>query len=85
MRSGRIGCRRWIGVGRFNIKKGTPLRLRGLTIGFVLNAINDRNAILAMANINANTTIIPKSSSVERSQTGLFSETAIDTVPLYHM
>lgn len=67
------------------IKQGTPLRLRGLTIGSVLDVIHDRNAILAMAKINTNTTIIPKNSLVETSQTGLFSETAIDIIPLYNI
>jgi phospholipid/cholesterol/gamma-HCH transport system substrate-binding protein len=64
------------------IQKGTPLRLRGSSIGYVTEVSAELNSVLAMIKIDSSSTIIPRNSLVETNQTGLLNESVIDILPL---
>lgn len=64
------------------IRPGTPLRLRGINIGSVVDLISEINSVLVLADINSSLIAIPKNSLIETNQTGLLNDTAIDILPL---
>lgn len=64
------------------IRPGTPLRLRGFTIGSVIDVTSEINSILVLININSSAYLIPKNSLIETNQTGLLNDSIIDIVPL---
>nr|YP_009314892.1 Hypothetical protein ycf22 [Scinaia undulata]SCW23347.1 Hypothetical protein ycf22 [Scinaia undulata] len=64
------------------IKKGTPLRFRGLNIGSVVDVMIGVNSVLTLVLIDSVTNIIPVNSLVETNQTGLLNDAVIDIVPL---
>lgn len=66
----------------YGISKGTPIRLRGMNIGYINSIRIQSNSILTLANINSNRICIPKDSIIETNQTGLLNETVIDIIPL---
>nr|YP_009628721.1 hypothetical protein [Acrochaetium secundatum]QBX88504.1 hypothetical protein [Acrochaetium secundatum] len=64
------------------IRPGTPLRLRGINIGSVVDLISEINSVLVLVDINSSVIAIPKNSLIETNQTGLLNDTAIDILPL---
>nr|YP_009313047.1 Hypothetical protein ycf22 [Dermonema virens]SCW21301.1 Hypothetical protein ycf22 [Dermonema virens] len=66
----------------YGIKPGTPVRLRGLNIGSVVDISSELNSVLAIININSDKLIIPKNSLIESNQTGLLNDASLDILPL---
>lgn len=64
------------------IRPGTPLRLRGINIGSVVDLTSEINSVLVLVDINSSLITIPKNSLIETNQTGLLNDTAIDILPL---
>lgn len=60
---------------------GTPIRMRGVTIGFIKNIKLKTNCVLVQATINSHRTIIPSDAIVETTQTGLLNEAIVDFIP----
>ena len=61
---------------------GTPVRMRGISIGAVNRIQLKFNGILVLATINSEHIIIPKNSIIETTQSGLLNESIIDIVPI---
>ena len=61
---------------------GTPIRMRGVNIGFVRNIQLKINCVLVLATIYSKNTIIDKDSIIETTQTGLLNEAVVDIIPL---
>jgi phospholipid/cholesterol/gamma-HCH transport system substrate-binding protein len=61
---------------------GTPLRMRGINIGFIQNIQLKPDCILVLATINSKNIIISKSCLIETTQTGLLNDTVIDIIPI---
>jgi phospholipid/cholesterol/gamma-HCH transport system substrate-binding protein len=61
---------------------GTPLRLRGINIGSVIDLTSEINSVIVLVDINNSSITIPKNSLIETNQTGLLNDTAIDILPL---
>ena len=61
---------------------GTPIRMRGIAIGFINNIQLKVNSVLVSATINSDKTFISKNSIIETSQTGLLNESVVDIIPL---
>ncbi len=64
------------------IRPGTPVRLRGLNIGSVVDLTSEINSVLVLSEIHSTYTIIPKNSLIETNQTGLLNDTVVDILPL---
>lgn len=64
------------------IRPGTPIRLRGINIGSVVDITSEINSVLVLVDINNSLIAIPKNSLIETNQTGLLNDTAIDILPL---
>uniref|UniRef100_A0A1J3CAB3 Protein TRIGALACTOSYLDIACYLGLYCEROL 2, chloroplastic n=1 Tax=Noccaea caerulescens TaxID=107243 RepID=A0A1J3CAB3_NOCCA len=60
---------------------GTPVRIRGVTVGSVIRVNPSLKNIEAVAEIEDDKIIIPKNSLVEVNQSGLLMETLIDITP----
>ncbi|CAN6885011.1 unnamed protein product [Brassica oleracea] len=60
---------------------GTPVRIRGVTVGTVIRVNPSLKNIEAVAEIEDDKIIIPKNSLVEVNQSGLLMETMIDITP----
>ncbi|CAH2053232.1 unnamed protein product [Thlaspi arvense] len=60
---------------------GTPVRIRGVTVGTVIRVNPSLKNIEAVAEIEDDKIIIPKNSLVEVNQSGLLMETLIDITP----
>lgn len=61
---------------------GTPIRMRGISIGFINNVQLKMNAVLVSANISSDKIFIPKDSIIETSQVGLLNQSVIDIIPV---
>ncbi len=64
------------------IKRGSPVRLRGLIIGSVVELSNELNSILTLVKLNSSSLLIPRNSLIETNQTGLLNDSVIDIIPL---
>ncbi|KAK7316603.1 hypothetical protein RJT34_00191 [Clitoria ternatea] len=60
---------------------GTPVRIRGVTVGDVISVNPSLRSIEAVVEIEDDKTIIPRNSLVEVNQSGLLMETIIDITP----
>ncbi|XP_028758851.1 protein TRIGALACTOSYLDIACYLGLYCEROL 2, chloroplastic isoform X2 [Neltuma alba] len=60
---------------------GTPVRIRGATVGNVIRVNPSLKCIEAIAEIEDDKTIIPRNSLVEVNQSGLLMETLVDITP----
>ncbi|KAL5067608.1 hypothetical protein RYX36_018495 [Vicia faba] len=65
----------------FGISTGTPVRIRGVTVGDVIPVSPSLTSIEAVVEIEDDKTIIPCNSLVEVNQSGLLMETIIDITP----
>ncbi|CAI8586647.1 unnamed protein product [Vicia faba] len=63
------------------ISTGTPVRIRGVTVGNVTRVNPSLKSIEAVVEIEDDKTIIPRNSFVEVNQSGLLMETKIDINP----
>jgi phospholipid/cholesterol/gamma-HCH transport system substrate-binding protein len=66
----------------YGIKPGTMLRLRGLSIGHIINIKLGLNTVLVLAKINSSLIVIPRNVLIETNQTGLLNEAVVDIFPL---
>ncbi|KAG9152532.1 hypothetical protein Leryth_027313 [Lithospermum erythrorhizon] len=60
---------------------GTPVRIRGVTVGNVIRVNSSLKSIEAVVEVEDDKIIIPKNSLVEVNQSGLLMETMIDITP----
>ncbi|RYR45740.1 hypothetical protein Ahy_A07g031539 isoform C [Arachis hypogaea] len=60
---------------------GTPVRIRGVTVGSVIRVNPSLKSIEAVVEVEDDKTIIPRNSLVEVNQSGLLMETIIDITP----
>lgn len=60
---------------------GTPVRIRGVTVGSVIKVDSSLRSIDAVVEVEDDKTIIPRNSLVEVNQSGLLMETLIDINP----
>ncbi|KAJ6820695.1 protein TRIGALACTOSYLDIACYLGLYCEROL 2, chloroplastic [Iris pallida] len=60
---------------------GTPVRIRGVTVGSVVHVDSSVRSVDAVVEIEDDKTIIPRNSTVEVNQSGLLMETLIDITP----
>ncbi|KAH0462506.1 hypothetical protein IEQ34_010081 [Dendrobium chrysotoxum] len=60
---------------------GTPVRIRGVTVGKVVHVNSSLKSIDAVVEVEDVKTIIPRNSVVEVNQSGLLMETLIDITP----
>lgn len=60
---------------------GTPLRIRGVTVGSVVRVDSSLRSIDAHVEIEDDKIIVPRNSLVEVNQSGLLMETMIDVTP----
>lgn len=65
----------------FGICTGTPVRIRGVTVGNVIRVNPSLRAIEAVVEVEDDKIIIPRNSLVEVNQSGLLMETMIDITP----
>ncbi|BAT80914.1 Protein TRIGALACTOSYLDIACYLGLYCEROL 2 [Vigna angularis] len=63
------------------ISKGTPVRIRGATVGNVIGVNPSLKCIEAVVEVGDVKTIIPRNSLIEVNQSGLLMETKIDITP----
>ncbi|KAL5052647.1 hypothetical protein RYX36_033329 [Vicia faba] len=63
------------------ISTGTPVRIRGVTVGDVIRVNPSLTSIEAVVEIEDDKTILPCNSLVEVNQSGLLMETIIDITP----
>ncbi|XP_027330509.1 protein TRIGALACTOSYLDIACYLGLYCEROL 2, chloroplastic-like [Abrus precatorius] len=63
------------------ISTGTPVRIRGVTVGRVLHLNPSLRSIEAVVEVDDDKTIIPRNSFIEVNQSGLLMETKIDITP----
>ncbi|KAG7976625.1 hypothetical protein I3843_06G159600 [Carya illinoinensis] len=62
--------------------KGTPVRIRGVTVGNVIHINLSLKSIEAVVEVEDEKIIIPKNSIIEVNRSGLLMETIIDITPL---
>lgn len=67
------------------ITLGTPIRMRGIDIGYIQNIKLKIDCVLVIAQINSNKIIISRDSIIETTQTGLLNESVIDIIPVKKM
>ncbi|KAL2513563.1 Protein TRIGALACTOSYLDIACYLGLYCEROL 2 [Forsythia ovata] len=60
---------------------GTPVRIRGVTVGNVIRVNPSLKSIEAVVEVEDDKTIIPQNSLIEVNQSGLLMETMIDITP----
>ncbi|KAG6538479.1 protein TRIGALACTOSYLDIACYLGLYCEROL 2, chloroplastic-like [Zingiber officinale] len=60
---------------------GTPVRIRGVTVGSVVRVGSSLKSIDAVAEVDDDKIIVPRNSLVEVNQSGLLMETLIDITP----
>jgi len=60
---------------------GTPVRIRGVTVGSVVRVDSSLRSIDALVEVEDDKIIIPRNSVVEVNQSGLLMETLIDITP----
>ncbi|XP_058109674.1 protein TRIGALACTOSYLDIACYLGLYCEROL 2, chloroplastic [Magnolia sinica] len=60
---------------------GTPVRIRGVTVGSVVRIVPSLRSIEAVVEVEDDKIIIPQNSSIEVNQSGLLMETLIDITP----
>ncbi|KAK7300304.1 hypothetical protein RJT34_11147 [Clitoria ternatea] len=65
----------------YGISTGTPVRIRGVTVGNVVGINPSLRSIEAVVEVNDVKTIIPRNSLIEVNQSGLLMETKIDISP----
>ncbi|KAK7320489.1 hypothetical protein VNO77_30003 [Canavalia gladiata] len=63
------------------ISTGTPVRIRGVTVGRVIRINPSLKSVEAVVEVDDDRTIIPRNSLVEVNQSGLLMETKIDISP----
>ncbi|XP_028798254.1 protein TRIGALACTOSYLDIACYLGLYCEROL 2, chloroplastic-like isoform X1 [Neltuma alba] len=63
------------------LSTGTPVRIRGVTVGNVIRVNPSLESIEAVVEIEDDKTIIPRNSLIEVNQSGLLMETLIDITP----
>ncbi|KAK7385877.1 hypothetical protein VNO78_31812 [Psophocarpus tetragonolobus] len=63
------------------ISKGTPVRIRGATVGNVIGVNPSLKSIQAVVEVGDEKTIIPRNSMIKVNQSGLLMETKIDITP----
>lgn len=61
---------------------GTPIKMRGISIGFINNIQLKVNSVLVSVTISSHKILIPKNSLIETSQTGLLNESVVDIIPV---
>lgn len=81
----RSRFRKYLAVFEFDkasgICTGTPVRIRGVTVGNVIRVNPSLRFIEAIAEVEDDKIIIPRNSLVEVNQSGLLMETMIDITP----
>ncbi|WCJ41293.1 Protein TRIGALACTOSYLDIACYLGLYCEROL 2 chloroplastic [Euphorbia peplus] len=81
----RSKFRKYVAVFEFaqacGISTGTPIRIRGVTVGNVIKVNPSLRSIEVVAEVEDDKIIIPKNSLVEVNQSGLLMETIIDITP----
>jgi ABC-type transporter Mla subunit MlaD len=63
------------------ISVGTPVRIRGVPVGGVLNVQPSLERVDVLVEIKDTTTVIPRNSLIEANQSGLIAEPLIDITP----
>lgn len=63
------------------IDQGTPIRIRGIQVGFIQIIRIKPHCVVTLARINSSKILIPKESIIEISQTGLLNAAVIDIIP----
>ncbi|KAI9074773.1 hypothetical protein K1719_043250 [Acacia pycnantha] len=63
------------------LSTGTPVRIRGVTVGNVVHVNPSLESIEAVVEIEDDKTIIPRNSLIEVNQSGLLMDTMIDITP----
>lgn len=64
------------------IQLGTPIRMRGIYVGFAETIKLKLNSVLVIVRIRSKKVLIPACSVIETTQTGLLNEPVIDIIPL---
>ncbi|XP_031381948.1 protein TRIGALACTOSYLDIACYLGLYCEROL 2, chloroplastic [Punica granatum] len=81
----RSKFRKYLAVFEFSqacgICTGTPVRIRGVTVGNVIRVNSSLRKIEAVVEVEDDKIIIPRNSQVEVNQSGLLMETLIDITP----
>lgn len=81
----RSKFRKYLAVFEFTqacgICKGTPVRIRGVTVGNVIQVNPSLKSIEAVVEVEDDKIIIPQNSLIEVNQSGLLMETLIDITP----
>ncbi|XP_019455903.1 PREDICTED: protein TRIGALACTOSYLDIACYLGLYCEROL 2, chloroplastic-like [Lupinus angustifolius] len=81
----RSNFRKYTAVFEFaqacGICNGTPVRVRGVTVGNVIRVNPSLRNIEAVVEVEDDKTIIPRNSLIEVNQSGLLMETIIDITP----
>ncbi|KAK1375740.1 protein TRIGALACTOSYLDIACYLGLYCEROL 2, chloroplastic [Heracleum sosnowskyi] len=81
----RSKFRKYLAVFEFaqacGICNGTPVRIRGVTVGNVIRVNPSLKSIEAIVEVEDEKVIIPRNSLVEVNQSGLLMETMIDITP----
>ncbi|XP_048433386.1 protein TRIGALACTOSYLDIACYLGLYCEROL 2, chloroplastic-like isoform X1 [Pyrus x bretschneideri] len=63
------------------ISTGTPVRIRGVTVGNVIRVNSSLESIEAVVEVEDDKTVIPRNALIEVNQSGLLMETKIDITP----
>eukprot|EP00256_Glycine_max_P044271 XP_006595796.2 protein TRIGALACTOSYLDIACYLGLYCEROL 2, chloroplastic [Glycine max] len=63
------------------ISKGTPVRIRGATVGNVIGVNPSLKSIEAVVEVGDDKTVIPRNSLIKVNQSGLLMETKIEITP----
>ncbi|CAN6723005.1 unnamed protein product [Malus baccata var. baccata] len=63
------------------ISTGTPVRIRGVTVGNVIRVNSSLESIEAVVEVEDDKTVIPRNALIEVNQSGLLMETRIDITP----
>ncbi|KAH9783476.1 protein TRIGALACTOSYLDIACYLGLYCEROL 2 [Citrus sinensis] len=81
----RSKFRKYLAVFEFSqacgICTGTPVRIRGVTVGNVIRVNPSLKSIEAVVEVEDEKTVIPQNALVEVNQSGLLMETLIDITP----
>lgn len=81
----RSKFRKYLAVFEFSqacgISNGTPVRIRGVTVGNVIQVNPSLKSIEAVVEVEDEKVIIPRNSLIEVNQSGLLMETMIDITP----
>eukprot|EP00775_Hariotina_reticulata_P007426 gene7426-7635_t len=63
------------------ITVGTPVRIRGVAVGSVLNVKPSLDKVDVLVEVNDMATVIPRNSVIEANQSGLIAEPLVDITP----